>query len=196
MTPEFYQYYLTSTHLRKKLLYAMNPNKYRACEYLIKLHEERGDKVLVFSDNVYALKTYALAMKKLFIYGGTGDAERKECLHKFQFNPNINCLFISKVGDNSIDLPDVNVIIQISSHFASRRQEAQRLGTWKAMYALCCVCCVCVFAVCVVCVVFCVGCVSYVECYVLRVCVVSLLSNYSVNARECKFVCIRVRLCE
>jgi DNA excision repair protein ERCC-3 len=31
-------------------------------------------------------------------------------------------------GDNSIDLPDVNVIIQIASHFSSRRQEAQRLG--------------------------------------------------------------------
>jgi hypothetical protein len=35
---------------------------------------------------------------------------------------------LPKVGDTSIDLPDVNVIIQISSHFASRRQEAQRLG--------------------------------------------------------------------
>jgi len=35
---------------------------------------------------------------------------------------------LGQVGDNSIDLPDVNVIIQISSHFASRRQEAQRLG--------------------------------------------------------------------
>lgn len=34
-----------------------------------------------------------------------------------------------KVGDNSIDLPEANVIIQISSHFGSRRQEAQRLGT-------------------------------------------------------------------
>ena len=40
----------------------------------------------------------------------------------------MNTLFISKVGDTSIDLPDVNVIIQISSHFSSRRQEAQRLG--------------------------------------------------------------------
>lgn len=37
-------------------------------------------------------------------------------------------LFISKIGDNSIDLPECNVLIQISSHFASRRQEAQRLG--------------------------------------------------------------------
>ena len=35
---------------------------------------------------------------------------------------------MSKIGDNAIDLPSANVIIQISSHFASRRQEAQRLG--------------------------------------------------------------------
>jgi superfamily II DNA or RNA helicase len=32
------------------------------------------------------------------------------------------------VGDNSIDIPEANVIIQISSHAGSRRQEAQRLG--------------------------------------------------------------------
>ena len=35
---------------------------------------------------------------------------------------------MSKVGDTSLDLPNANVIIQISSHFGSRRQEAQRLG--------------------------------------------------------------------
>jgi DNA excision repair protein ERCC-3 len=50
-------------------------------------------------------------------------------LKHIQTDDNLNTLFISKVGDTSIDLPDVNVIIQISSHFASRRQEAQRLGT-------------------------------------------------------------------
>ena len=33
-----------------------------------------------------------------------------------------------QVGDNSIDLPEANVLIQISSHGGSRRQEAQRLG--------------------------------------------------------------------
>lgn len=37
-------------------------------------------------------------------------------------------IFLSKVGDNSIDIPEANVIIQISSHGGSRRQEAQRLG--------------------------------------------------------------------
>lgn len=47
-----------------------------------------------------------------------------------QFNTSANAgtIFVSKIGDNAIDLPSANVIIQISSHFASRRQEAQRLG--------------------------------------------------------------------
>lgn len=40
----------------------------------------------------------------------------------------VNTLFLSKVGDNSIDIPEANVLIQISSHAGSRRQEAQRLG--------------------------------------------------------------------
>ena len=40
----------------------------------------------------------------------------------------VNTIFLSKVGDNSIDVPEANVVIQISSHGGSRRQEAQRLG--------------------------------------------------------------------
>ena len=31
-------------------------------------------------------------------------------------------------GDTALDLPEANVIIQVSSHFGGRRQEAQRLG--------------------------------------------------------------------
>jgi len=34
----------------------------------------------------------------------------------------------NQVGDTSIDLPEATCLIQISSHFGSRRQEAQRLG--------------------------------------------------------------------
>lgn len=37
-------------------------------------------------------------------------------------------LSLSQVGDTSFDLPEANVLIQISSHGGSRRQEAQRLG--------------------------------------------------------------------
>jgi hypothetical protein len=53
-------------------LYVMNPNKFQACEFLIRYHEQqRGDKIIVFSDNIFALREYAHALRKPFIYGPT-----------------------------------------------------------------------------------------------------------------------------
>ena len=37
-------------------------------------------------------------------------------------------LILSKVGNFALDLPDANVLIQISGTFGSRQEEAQRLG--------------------------------------------------------------------
>ncbi|CAD6943541.1 unnamed protein product [Tilletia controversa] len=128
MTPEFYREYLRESARRKMLLYCMNPNKFQACQFLINYHEGRGDKIIVFSDNVYALEAYAKKLGKPFIHGGTAQIERMGILQHFQHNPNINTIFLSKVGDTSIDLPEATCLIQISSHFGSRRQEAQRLG--------------------------------------------------------------------
>lgn len=128
MTAEFYAEYLKCTSRQRIPLYVMNPNKFRACEYLIKYHEKRGDKTIVFADNVFALIAYAKAFKKPFIYGPTLQHERMHIIENFKKNPQISTIFISKVGDNSIDMPDANVLIQISSQGGSRRQEAQRLG--------------------------------------------------------------------
>jgi DNA excision repair protein ERCC-3 len=60
MTPEFYREYLREQSRKRMLLYCMNPKKFQACQFLIKYHEERGDKIIVFSDNVYALEVRAL----------------------------------------------------------------------------------------------------------------------------------------
>ncbi|KAL1920170.1 uncharacterized protein VTP21DRAFT_1316 [Calcarisporiella thermophila] len=128
MTPEFYSEYLRETSRRRTLLYVMNPKKFQACQYLIRYHEERGDKIIVFSDNVYALVAYATKFKVPFIHGGTPQQERLRILQNFQYNPVVNTIFLSKVGDTSIDLPEATCLIQISSHYGSRRQEAQRLG--------------------------------------------------------------------
>jgi DNA excision repair protein ERCC-3 len=128
MTAEFYNEYLRTDAMLQRLLYAMNPNKFRACEYLMRFHEARGDKVIIFSDNVFALKEYAIKLGRPFIYGPTSQNERLRVLEQFKTGTKYNTIFISKVGDTSIDLPDANVIIQISSHFGARRQEAQRLG--------------------------------------------------------------------
>ncbi|KAM4670036.1 general transcription and DNA repair factor IIH helicase/translocase subunit XPB [Amazona ochrocephala] len=128
MSPEFYREYIAIKTKKRKLLYTMNPNKFRACEFLIKFHERRNDKIIVFSDNVFALKEYAVRLGKPYIYGPTTQGERMQILQNFKHNPKINTIFISKVGDTSFDLPEANVLIQISSHGGSRRQEAQRLG--------------------------------------------------------------------
>ncbi|CRK92919.1 CLUMA_CG006574, isoform A [Clunio marinus] len=128
MTAEFYREYLVTKTSKKMLLYVMNPSKFRMCQYLIHYHERRGDKTIVFSDNVFALKHYAIKMNKPYIYGPTLQNERIQILQNFKFNPKVNTIFVSKVADTSFDLPEANVLIQISSHGGSRRQEAQRLG--------------------------------------------------------------------
>lgn len=128
MTAEFYQEYLRESARKRMLLYIMNPTKFQACQFLIDYHEKRGDKIIVFSDNVYALQEYALKLGKPFIYGSTPQQERMTILQNFQHNEQVNTIFLSKVGDTSIDLPEATCLIQISSHYGSRRQEAQRLG--------------------------------------------------------------------
>jgi DNA excision repair protein ERCC-3 len=129
MTGPFMKEYLLSSNARlKQLLYVMNPSKLRAVEYLVRFHEERGDKIIVFSDLVYSLKLYAEMLKKPLIYGETPERERQAILGTFRASDALRTICISKVGDTSIDLPEANVIIQVSSHFGSRRQEAQRLG--------------------------------------------------------------------
>ncbi|KAJ2779224.1 DNA repair helicase RAD25 [Coemansia javaensis] len=128
MTPEFYKAYLEEASKKRLLIYVMNPNKFRACQYLIRFHEERGDKIIVFVDNVYSLKAYAITLGKPFIYGATSQSERMRILDDFQHNPAVRTIFLSKVGDTSLDLPEATCLIQVSSHYGSRRQEAQRLG--------------------------------------------------------------------
>ena len=67
MTPEFYREYLRELSRKRMLLYCMNPNKFQACQFLIKYHEDRGDKIIVFSDNVFALEVSIVEGKK-FLY--------------------------------------------------------------------------------------------------------------------------------
>ena len=94
----------------------MNPIKFRNCQFLINFHEKRGDKIIVFSDNIFALQSYAKKMGKPFIYGPTTGNERMRILQQFQRNSSVRTIFISKVGDTSIDLPEANVIIQVSQN--------------------------------------------------------------------------------
>ncbi|KAL6183440.1 hypothetical protein ACLB2K_044851 [Fragaria x ananassa] len=62
-----------------------------------------------------------------YYYKKENSFERMQAL--YLMNPNkFRMLFMSKVGDNPLDIPEANVIIEISWHGGSRRQEAQCLG--------------------------------------------------------------------
>lgn len=130
MTPEFFREYLSAklSDQKIRLLCAMNPNKFRTCQFLIKYHENRNDKIIVFIDEVFALIHYARTMNKPYIYGKTTQRERMMIIQNFKLNPKVNTIFFSRVADTSFDIPEANVLIEISSQGGSRRQEAQRLG--------------------------------------------------------------------
>ena len=67
------------------------------------------------------MQAYAQALNKPYIYGPTSHAERVQILQNFQYNPKINTIFISKVGDTSFDLPEANVLIQVRRSIHSVR---------------------------------------------------------------------------
>jgi len=137
MTKEFFAEYIRlgmgANTRTQRLLYILNPRKFRACEYLVKYHSKRGDKIIIFSDDVPALKLYCEALDEgefrvPYIYGETPEDIRRRYLTAFKTTSLMSCIGLSQVGDTALDLPEANVIIQVSSHFGGRRQEAQRLG--------------------------------------------------------------------
>lgn len=101
MTIEFFKEYIRPSQKarQKDRLAVCNPNKFLACQYLINLHEARGDKIIVFSDDLIALKKYAVELMKPYICGETNHQERMSVLHYFAKTTEINTIFISKVGD-------------------------------------------------------------------------------------------------
>jgi len=132
MAQPFFKEYLNAIDSRdahmRRALWTCNPNKLTVCEYLIRFHEHRGDKIIVFSDNIFLLEEYAKKLGRYYISGKVDMRERMQILSAFQSTTTCNTIFLSKVGDNAIDIPNASVIVQISSHYGSRRQEAQRLG--------------------------------------------------------------------
>ena len=104
---------------------ANNPDKIPMLKLLLAKHRE--DSVLVIGTYLDQLKLVAQAINAPLITGKTAIRKREQLFQQLR-EGEINVLVISKVGNFSIDLPDVNVAIQISGTFGSRQEEAQRLG--------------------------------------------------------------------
>src|SRR5262249_50601721 len=72
-------------------------------------------------------RVLAKRFKFPLITGQTANGEREDLYGKFR-RGEVRHLILSKVGNFALDLPDANVLIQVSGTFGSRQEEAQRLG--------------------------------------------------------------------
>lgn len=110
------------------MLAAANPYKMLCVQELVRRHLAHGAKILVFCDHIALLQEYGKILSAPVVSGATQHKDRLMIFSDFQSTSKLNLICISRVGDVSVNLPSANVVIQVSSHGGSRRQEAQRLG--------------------------------------------------------------------
>jgi DNA excision repair protein ERCC-3 len=91
------------------------------------LHHYADQRVLIIGQYLRQLRQLSQRFELPLITGSTGSAEREDLYDRFR-KGEVRHLILSKVGNFAIDLPDANVLIQVSGTFGSRQEEAQRLG--------------------------------------------------------------------
>ena len=104
---------------------AENPGKVEVVKQL--LQEEKGHKILVIGEYIEQLKTLAEVTQFPLITGKTSQKKRDVLYQQFR-DGEIEGLVLSRVGNFALDLPDADVLIQVSGKYGSRQEEAQRLG--------------------------------------------------------------------
>jgi DNA excision repair protein ERCC-3 len=102
-----------------------NPVKDDVVGALLARHAEH--RVLIIGQYLDQLRRLAERFGIPLITGQTPQSERERLYGAFR-DGDERSLILSKVGNFALDLPDANVLIQVSGTFGSRQEEAQRLG--------------------------------------------------------------------
>jgi len=87
----------------------------------------RGGRVLVIGEYISQLERLARELSAPLLTGKTPQPERERLYECFR-SGELRHLVLSKVGNFAVDLPDADVLVQVSGMFGSRQEEAQRLG--------------------------------------------------------------------
>ena len=119
--------YAVAEWREKFRLASENPLKDDLVETLLQRYDHPEDRVLVIGQYLKQLRRIAERFDIPLITGQTPNPEREELYDNFRRGV-IRRLVLSKVGNFAIDLPDANVMVQVSGTFGSRQEEAQRLG--------------------------------------------------------------------
>jgi DNA excision repair protein ERCC-3 len=117
--------YAVAEWRNKYRLASENPAKDEIVGRLLERYQ--ANRVLIIGQYLKQLRRVSKRFGIPLITGQTGNAEREDLYHRFR-RGDVRHLVLSKVGNFAIDLPDANVLIQVSGTFGSRQEEAQRLG--------------------------------------------------------------------
>jgi DNA excision repair protein ERCC-3 len=117
--------YAVAEWRHKYRLASENPAKDEVVAGLLERYQ--GSRVLVIGQYLKQLRRLRKRFGIPLITGQTATAEREDLYSRFR-RGEIRQLILSKVGNFALDLPDANVLIQVSGTFGSRQEEAQRLG--------------------------------------------------------------------
>ncbi|MHC4472781.1 MAG: DNA repair helicase XPB [Planctomycetota bacterium] len=117
--------YALADQRRKFRIGSENPRKLPVIHRLLDHHKQ--SQILVIGQYLDQLKKVRDALKAPLITGKTPNRDRQDLYAKFKTGE-LGLLLVSKVGNFAVDLPEANVLIQISGTFGSRQEEAQRLG--------------------------------------------------------------------
>lgn len=117
--------YAVADHRAKYRLASENEAKDDVVAELLDRYDDQ--RVIVIGQYLSQLRRLAERFELPLITGSTATPEREELYNKFRTGE-VRHLVLSKVGNFAIDLPDANVLIQVSGTFGSRQEEAQRLG--------------------------------------------------------------------
>jgi DNA excision repair protein ERCC-3 len=104
---------------------AENPAKMGRLRRLLEQYWQ--GRVLIIGEYITQVEAIAKEIDAPLVTGKTPQAEREKIYDRFRRNE-LHCIVLSKVGNFAIDLPDADVLIQVSGMFGSRQEEAQRLG--------------------------------------------------------------------
>jgi DNA excision repair protein ERCC-3 len=125
MTQERRMEYALANRRAQFRIAAENPAKMDRLRQLLEQHED--GRVLVIGEYIAQVEAIAKEIGTPLVTGKTPQAEREQIYDRFRRNE-LRCIVLSKVGNFAIDLPDADVLIQVSGMFGSRQEEAQRLG--------------------------------------------------------------------
>jgi DNA excision repair protein ERCC-3 len=117
--------YAVAEWRQKYRIASENPAKDEVVARLLERYQ--GSRVLIIGQYLKQVRRLSRRFDIPLITGQTSSGEREDLYHRFR-RAEVRHLVLSKVGNFAIDLPDANVLIQVSGTFGSRQEEAQRLG--------------------------------------------------------------------